>query len=288
MVKISPGLTSSLFTGNLVWDRDDTPSNFSLLNFPKPSPLSANGRADALYLDLKAAQGKGWDKADITKATKQCILIPSNPTDLLHSVKNFHSASVVFTGENSFLSINLKKIHEDIAYHYTAYDNATAADKDFIGMFVTAIDKRINTWMNECWLKDNRIEVNDGMINFSRVLDEVKMGVFYCKMPETMKRLRAEDDDQNADKPKAKEQVKKVENPDVNPDWKLREGEDYHEVYGCKSNKPTVNNKPICVKWQIKGFCYSNCKQKEWHKRLTVQRTIDAMNRYLDTCRRAQ
>ena len=68
--------------------------------------------------------------------------------------------------------------------------------------------------MNDCWLKDERIEVNDGM---TRVLDEVKKGVFYCKMPETKKRLRSEEEDPKSDKdhPNPKEQVKLIKNTEV-------------------------------------------------------------------------
>ena len=146
-------LATAFFYGDFLWDRPDTPSNFCSLLFTKPYPLSPTGAKGAMILHLKNEKGGGWSDKDLEKLPHQAITIPERIEDMMHNLHNIASASALFFGKNSLLTIGLDSWQPEISSNLTSYQSKGANNHTFIATILTAVDTRVNGWLNECTTK---------------------------------------------------------------------------------------------------------------------------------------
>ena len=110
-------------------------------------------------------------------------------------------------------------------------------------------------------------------------------GIFYCRLPLSLKRLKEEKEEEGESKKKQKAEGKRVTNRNPDPRWKLREG-DYTAVFGNKNVKrPIANGCPLCPKFQIKGYCFDTCSRAASHRKLVKREEIDELCRFVGDCR---
>ena len=62
-----------------------------------------------------------------------------------------------------------------------------------------------------------------------------------------------------------------VENTHTNPSLLCENREDYAKIYG-KSSMLHLRPKDVCIRWHIKGYCFSNCPNAKHHKTLTADK----------------
>ena len=58
-----------------------------------------------------------------------------------------------------------------------------------------------------------------------------------------------------------------VNNPQMDPDWKLRPGKKWGDVFaGCSLEcQLDYNGLKVCHQWQIQGNCYADCRNAVTH-----------------------
>ena len=186
-VDISVPLAIALFYGNFLWDRPDTPNNFCRLLFKKPSPLSPNGAKEAMILHLKAEKGGGWSDKYLENVLHQAITIPERIDDMIHNLHNIASASALFFGKNSVLTIGLNSWQHEISSNTTSYESQSTNDPTFISRILTAVDIRVNSWLTKCTTKTERCNVDDKLIDFYELHCSIKTRQFQFNLPPSIR-----------------------------------------------------------------------------------------------------
>ena len=288
-VDITVPLATALFYGNFLWDRPDSPNNFCSLFFRKPNPLSSTGAKEAMLLLLKADKGNGWSDKDLEKVLHQAITIPTTIDSMLHSLHNFASASRLFFGDTSLLTTGLTSWHGEISRNLVSYESQALQDPTFIASIMTEIDTRINCWLTDCTTKPLRCNVDDKLVDFSDMHRHIKTRQFNFSLPLSVRthvagnKKSKRDDGDDGDKPSKRIPV--VNSKRVTK-WKLKEGEDYKQMFSTKhiSQHPLLNGVRVCPRWHIKGVCWEGCNLEPTHRDITDSSVIAGMDAYYKIC----
>jgi len=271
------GTVTALFSGLFMWDRDDTPSNFSFFSFPKIQPLSGNADKQAMVLHMKVSHGKGWSDTDAEEALKQGVKAPDTIESLGHQVNNTRGAAAFFFGIHSILVTKLEKVKVCIAKNTRRLESFQVRDKTFSSKIGYAIDCRIHRWLGECRMATDREQVNDSIIDFNILMEAILTDSFTQSLPVTLrlvtdKRKVDEDADDNARRRKKGKNDKeapdsrKVDNEEKIPEWIFS-----HEEYQAKvagkftKRRPDFKGKAMCPRFHSKGYCFNDCSNKVSH-----------------------
>ena len=143
---------------------------------------------------------------------------------------------------------------------------------------------------------EEREGVDDSLINFSPILNDVLLDKFVQPLPQSLacfspkKRRQGEEGEGfGSKKPRTNEdESMKVLNDDRVAEWSLREGEDYSIFAGKhQESKPKIRGRFACSRWFIKGYCLKSCKNKIAH--LTEEEipmeTRSQMSTWVKMCR---
>ena len=284
-VHIETGLATALYAGHFVRDRDDSPSNFSFFLTPKKIPLSSDRFKPTMILQLKASQGKGWSETDLKDALKQGIATPSDIHSFSHQLKNFWGLSTFFFGKDSFLSQALEPLMSTISNHTLTFEAAQLRDKRFATKFGYAIDTRVFRWLQQCRCQQNRSSVNDSLLNFDTIIDQVLTDSFLQILPTTFKNFddkkssdnESDDDSYSTSKQNRKRRRNNPGNPqpkknvEVNTktisSWLASDNDEYSRCFAAKNlkDRPIFKGRPICQRFHSKGFCFDDCPNKISH-----------------------
>ena len=289
-VDITVPLATALYYGNFLWDRPDSPNNFCSLLFGKPNPLSSTGAREAMLLHLKADKGSGWSDKDLDKVLQQAIIIPSSIDSMLHSIHNMAAASHLFFTEQSLLTIGLRSWRPEISRNLIAYESQALQDPEFIARILTAIDTRVNCWLNDCTTKTLRCGVDDELIDFSDMHRQIRTRQFSFSLPPSVRKHVSGTKRNMRDNDTNDEQAAKrtpVHNQKRINKWKLKEGENYKQRFGNAhvDKRPTLNGVRVCPRWHIKGVCWAECNLKATHCEITDTSVIAEMDKYCRLCR---
>ena len=284
-VNIETGLVTALYSGHFIRDRDDSPSNFSFFMTPKKQPLSSDRFKPTMILQLKASQGKGWSETDLKDALKQGIETPNDIHCFGHQLKNFWGLSSFFFGENSVLSQALEPLLGTISNHTLTFEAAQLRDKNFATKLGYAIDTRVFRWLQQCRTKHSRTQVNDSLLQFDQLIDQVLTDSFLQVLPTTFKNFQNstkktdDSDDDNSTGPvspntkkrrrnNTQSQKKNIEqNTKTITSWLAEDNDVYKRCFAAQNlkDRPMFKNKPMCQRYHSKGFCFDDCLNKITH-----------------------
>ena len=303
-VSIETGLVTALHGGHFLRDKEDSPSNFSFFMTPKKLPLSTDRFKPTMILQLKANQGKGWSETDLKDALKQGIATPSDIHSFSHQLKNFWALSFFFFGEKSILTQALEPLLATISNHTLTFEAAQMRDKLFATKLGYAIDTSVFRWLQHCRSNQDRSHVNDSLLNFDYLIDQVLTDSFFQILPTTFKRFSSnneDDSDDNSDvqisnkkkRRKHNTSTTKTKNVEVNPktidSWLAGDNDEYKKCFSTKNLKerPFFKNKPVCQRFHSKGFCFDDCLNKITHVPSTeLDKTIiTAYEKYVNKCK---
>ena len=271
------GVTTNIFNGQFIWEFPNSPSNFSVFSFPKRTIFTKNPTSDCTILQMKELSGKGLSNDDVEAALKQGILVAETLEDLNFCIMHFIGASRYFFSPNSMLAKNLLEIHEHIDSHRADYESLLEEDDEFISKFLYIIDQKVMKFLEECEEKEERCFVNDNLISFSAILDQVSTRQFFATLPSSIRKVINKDtsfDDKLSSGPRIKKQKvdksmdpKKESNEGKIEDWILDIETFNKKVRGNKNlnNRPKFKGTPICHRFHSKGFCFDNCTHKDSH-----------------------
>ena len=143
-----------------------------------------------MILQLKVSQGKGWDDMDYKEALKQGIDTPDSIQNMAFQFKNLWGLSCFFFGNKSTLSQNLTDLLSLISMHSITLEGYQLRDENFATKFGYAIDTRIFRWLQECQNQESRELVNDSIINFTPLVDQIMMDLFVQQLPATFRSMK--------------------------------------------------------------------------------------------------
>ena len=214
-VEVEAGVITSLYNGVFRRSYEDTPSNFSSFSFPERPVLGTAPNLECMILQIKELHGKGLSNDDVESALKQGIKVPTSIESLKYSILNLVSAARFFFSDHSFLVKELSKVFNHLVRNRDTYRSLYATDRNFIAMYLYAIDTRIQLWLGDCERAEDRDEVNDNIIDFSLILEQVVTRNFNYKLPQSIRNVIS----------KSKHRDQDEENPLVPKNKKPKQGE---------------------------------------------------------------
>jgi hypothetical protein len=185
-VSFLPGYISNVYGGILTWVSSDTPSNHSHFSFAEVEPIQAaeqKNRQQTLQLIL--TQGRGMSVEEIKASNKQEVHPPMNFHKLQEQLHMFSVASSILFGELSVGVQCLKALANMMNQHKSIFKAKERLDKEFPAKFLLAVDTRNQIWLNNCKLAKHRDEVDDSIIDFRPLVNQVIFGSFHMVFPPT-------------------------------------------------------------------------------------------------------
>ena len=279
---VAKGVIVNLYNGNFLRSFDESPSNFSPFSFPKRQIVGSDGRYSSdredLFLQLKENTGKGLSNDDVNSLLKQSVRIPTTIEALRFNIVNLTAAAKFFFSIYSMLPQELTRIHDHIVQNYTIYEALQYNDKRFTAKFLFAIDTRIQLWLAMCETETNREDVNDKLIIFDDLLQEIMLRTFNIALPPSFKNLFDSDkanhtgDKDQINNPKKKrkpsdDDQQKIINSGKVENWCI-DFETFKNKFrdsDALKKRPSFGEAKICHRFHSKGYCFGNCFHKESH-----------------------
>ena len=280
-VSITQGVIMNIYNGNFLRAFDESPSNFSPFSFPKKSLFGKNPETECLILQLKELAGRGLSNDDVESALKQGVKVPKTIEEMRFSIFNTTAAASFFFSKWSLLSSKLLEVHNHLVRHYPIYEASLAEDQLFTAKFLFAIDTRIQIWLKMCEIKEFREDVDDKLLNFDEVLNQVIFRSFNITLPPSIqhvfekKQPKRFDQDVDGPGPKRKkgndrereERSARIQNDGKLDKWILNQDQYSSKLRHNSSlkSRPKHNNVPICHRFHSRGYCFDNCSNKSTH-----------------------
>ena len=274
IVNIESGLVTALFHGHFLREREDSPGNFSFFLVPKKQPLSIGHFKTAMILQLKKVAGKGWDDMDMSSALKQGIMTPHDIPTFTHQLKNTWGLASFFFGVDNLLSKRLVPFMAKIQKHTLTFEGAQIRDTSFSTKLGYAIDTRIFRWLEECTISEERTSVNDSLLDFDRLMNNIMTDSFIQHLPVTFQLMHNKDNgeqNQAAKRLRVDDRHKKLEKARITNTKPIKNWIVPHETYKKEfagkniQFRPQLQGKDICQRYHSKGYCFDECPAKLTH-----------------------
>ena len=258
-----------------------------------------------MILQLKANQGKGWSDTDLREALKQGIVTPSDIHSFTHQLRNFWGLAAFFFGKSSILSESLAPLMAKINDHLITFEAAQLRDPAFSTKLGYAIDTRVFRWLQQCQVQSDRNRVNDGLLGFDSIFDDVLTDSFVQYLPTTFNDFvptktksernssLAEEDSSTPNRKRTRTnptstENKKIINPNPITEWMVS-NEDYNKLFAGRNLnlRPKIKLRPMCQRFHSKGYCFENCSNRHSHipSNEVEKQTKDAYSKYVKQCK---
>ena len=304
----SPGLTQALYAGKFTWADKSTPSNFSPFSFFEVEPLAiADQQNRHLILHLVETQGKGKTLDEIKASNKQEVKAPTTYLELIHQLNFFAGACSIFFGENSIACQAVTALVALVERNRHIL-KTREADKKFMSQFLFAVDTRFQLWLDECTTLTCRNQVDDSMLNFTQLVENVRFGTFFVQLPPTFiaateadskpgngggktnKRTAEKNDEEDKEGKKKRRKPTTVRNSSQPDACKLQTGETWGTHFANKGFNDRVDwdgSCKMCPRWFIRGFCFADCTNKDSHVNAEdiPADKLAAFQQFMRTCR---
>ena len=181
-------------------------------------------------------------------------------------------------------------------------------DKKFMSQLLFAVDTRFQLWLDECMTLPARNQVDDSILNFTPLIENIRFGTFFVQLPSTFinpadtepksgsggknttKRPGDKrDDDESAGK-KKKKKSNKIDNTSQPESCRLQTGETWATHFAHKgfNDRVTWNGDcKMCPRWFIQGYCFSDCTNADSHVKsedLPADK-LTAFQQFMRSCR---
>ena len=278
-IYFGPGVSLALYAGDLLFKYMGRPCNFSAFCF---FPQTGNEDEDdidkrAILLHIMKEQGRGKTYDEVKKSTKQTVRTPNDIPTLIKQLGFFRGASSILLGIESLLTVNLIALELAINQNVSHFNRKTWNNPSFSTQFLYAVNVRVQRWLSLCRMAKGRDEVDDSIINFDHLIDQILYGYFHMDLPSSFKLP----DDNNDSGPPTKHQRsnknnkdhassqdnRAVKNESQIEDIKLRPGKSWKDFCGAHvAHCPKWNDKvAMCARYHIKGDCFQDCKNAASH-----------------------
>ena len=277
---VSSALTTSLMHGSLLWASSLTPSGLASSVISSLDIIRNDILQEGIILDYSTKHE--MSSKSLEKLTKTQILFPSDIDSSIERLRALQALVELFFGALSFPSQGLKKLVHLCSDHKRLLRTKNYLDEMFIPKLHFTVDDRLNQWLEQCCRADLTLDTNLELTNFSSIFYDIQLSKFVCSLPSNISKLHSprdnqHDHDNSGDRRKKKSrhsgQPEQVRNQNQIQDWKLRQSEKWDTIFKNKTRDgPTLslNCKP-CLKYQVKGLCYSDCPFRCSHRTLSEE-----------------
>jgi hypothetical protein len=196
---------------------------------------------------------------DVAKSTKQYIRTPQTYQEFSVFCEGFHG---VESEPAQKCRIALKLVGENPS----TFKSCCNQDAKFASAFVYKLDKRYQLFMKECRDAEERDAVSTRILDYERLIEDVKMGDFVLYLPPVFSiagdKKRKNDDGEtggprqrNGKRGKGGKDSKRVTNEEFDDELKLS-NEEWKMISGNKEllklRPKLADDLPLCHRWQTK------------------------------------
>ena len=278
-ISLSIAQSKDLVNGHWTWKNLNSPSGFSFVLFSQSDPLSGISTSDEIrYLSLKTK--KEIDINSLQKMTETDITIPTDEHGIIACIQSGTSCLKCFK-EEALIVRNLESFLLDLYLNKHLLRIACLKDKSFPTAFLCAIDRRVCTYLSQCELNPQNItSIPKELISFKDITLSLQQGTFlFTDIPSAIKSVRPHTPPASpiSKRQKTKKEKKEVvENTHTDPSLLCENKDDYAKVFG-RSSMLHLRPRDICIRWHIKGYCFSNCPNAKHHKTLSADKKGELM-----------
>jgi hypothetical protein len=225
---------------------------------------------------------------------------PTGMEDVIRNIETILGILEIYLGAQSAVVQRMVDFVSIIRRKQEIFDIMAIADENFLTRIQFSFDRRLNEWMDGMYQhSSNLMEVDHSLINFATIDHNIKHDSFFVTLPTCLRPAskKRPADEMSTEKTTTHhntgsnnvqtERQKKLGtvNKDINPDWKLRDGEAW-EIF----NKDPNNLRPssVCFMFHILGHCPQGekCRRAKSHMKLTNATQIKQTNEFIENCRK--
>ena len=267
------GTIQAIIHGFFLYNVGGSPSNFSAFCFGDHNPIHEAPLERCLLLHIMATQGRGKTMEDIRGMAKQTVEVPMTYQDLIDRLKIFGAACSIFFGKGSVIVSRLYELRKEFKNEKTILKAKIVEDKLLPAKILFNVDSKNQRWLRSCMEANDRSEVNDNIIDFRSLVELVLNGQFVQTLPPVFTMTARKDDEKGGDPPykKAKkendsEKERVIKNETQIEGFKMKSGKKWDHFCGaCADSTPDWGTKKMCHRWHIRGYCFSDCRNKASH-----------------------
>ena len=176
-------MTQALYLGDFLYSDSSLPSNFTVFAFHEQEPNSSNQQTDYLICHLVQKQGQKKSLDEIKASLKQTVHVRTQ-------LQLFATTSSIFFGSESICSEKLNQLLLLVGQNKKPIQDQIALDEFFAAKFLFAVDRRVQRWLRSCeQAVTTPMQVNDNILNFDDLLEQILNGVFQMNLPASFKKV---------------------------------------------------------------------------------------------------
>ena len=108
-------------------------------------------------------------------------------------------------------------------------------------------------------------------MNFSQISQDIQFNRFNYILPPRVAKIQKQDNAETESSAIKKKKFEAERNTNQVREWKLRQSESWDDIFLNKTNAAPILSMGCraCLKFQVKGICYTDCKHKQSHTQLS-------------------
>ena len=266
---VSAAVTATLLFGSFLWKNSLSPSGLAA------SVISTEGifRTDTLHEGMILDHATRFDMsaASLTKLTKTQVAFPNNVEDLTHRLRALLMLVQFFFKRNGYMSQGLQKFVNFCCSSRMLLRTRIHLDTRFIAKLICAVDERIYLWLKQCSAVTSVTDTDLSLTDFTQSIQDIQLNRFNYILPPCVTKVSqiSEKDEEGTPQKKTKK-FDTERNTNMVKEWKLRPAESWEAIFQNKTNDSPMLSMECraCLKYQVKGICYSDCRHKASHTTL--------------------
>jgi hypothetical protein len=277
------GLSLNLYSGRFLYAVRDNPSNLSCFSIHEGTHLDEEEQQDRqLILHLIETKGKGQSIEEIKSLNKQQVKVPTTYTEMMEQLTGFKGLIQIFFGQFSVAYQGISALMNHVKRCKSAFKARERSDQKFCCKFMYAVDTRFQLWLEDCMTATQRNRVDDTILNFRGLIEQVRFGTFELKLPSSFAAPKGKDEPKKdpppgeaknpggkkGGSPGERRINKRVNNTSPCPEFKLEQGEMWANDFANMRVQDRIHWKGdcrMCPRWNICRHCFDNCVNADSH-----------------------
>lgn len=286
---ITPAMANSLWHGIFLWANSITPSGLAASVITTETLLRTDTMHEGLVLDYSTKFE--MNSSALVKLTKSQVRFPIDVEGTLDRLRALKTLCTFFFSERSYPAQGITKLIHLCTDNKSTLKTSAYLDEEFYAKLIVAVDDRLHKWLKQCSNVTLVSETNVDLMDYESLFEDILMHRFTYKLPPNIMKLQQlepeKENEKTNDSPKDNKKGKGkdkpsntlVRNANIQSDFKLRVNENWDTVFRNKSTDGpnlSVGCKP-CLKYLVKGVCYSDCRWKASHGQLSAEDTATTL-----------
>ena len=266
---ISSAVTASLLYGSFLWKDALSPSGLAAAVISSEGIFRSDTLHDGMVLDY--ATRYDMSASSLTKLTKTQVAFPADTEELIHRLKALHVLAQFFFKRSGYMSQGLQKLINFCVSNRMLIKTRIHLDSRFIAKMICAVDERIYLWLKQCSSQASVVDTDLELMNFSQISQDIQFNRFNYILPPRVAKIQKQDNAETESSAIKKKKFEAERNTNQVREWKLRQSESWDDIFLNKTNAAPILSMGCraCLKFQVKGICYTDCKHKQSHTQLS-------------------